>query len=64
MEQWLNSHLFLAGVQFSIADIALYAYTHTAEDGGFDLSPWTAVRRWLRRVEAVPGFLTMEEACS
>jgi len=64
MEQWLNSHLFLAGEHFSIADIALYAYTHTAEDGGFDLSSWTAVRRWLRRVEAVPGFLTMEETCS
>jgi len=64
MDQWLKSHMFLAGEQFSIADIALYAYTHTAEDGGFDLSSWTAVRRWLRRVEAVPGFLTMEEACS
>ena len=63
MEEWLNSHLFLAGDQFSIADIALYAYTHTAEDGGFDLSSWSTVQSWLRRVETVPGFLTMEEVC-
>ena len=63
METALVSHPFLAGDQFSVADIALFAYTHTAEDGGIDLSPWPAVRRWLGRVEAIPNFLSMEDAC-
>ena len=63
METALVSRPFLAGDQFSVADIALFAYTHTAEDGGIDLSPWPAVRRWLGRVEAIPNFLSMEEAC-
>ena len=63
MEEWLNSHLYLAGDQFSIAYIALYAYTHTAKEWVFDLSSWSTVQSWLRRVETVPGFLTMEEVC-
>jgi len=63
METALVSRPFLAGDQFSVADIALFAYTHTAEDGGIELSPWPAVRRWLGRVEAMPNFLPMEEAC-
>lgn len=63
MDQWLGSHPFLGGDDFSIADIALYAYTHLAEDGGIGLSPWSAVRQWLRRVDTVPGFQSMEEIC-
>jgi glutathione S-transferase len=63
MEKTLSSSDFLAGNLFSIADIALYAYTHTAEDGGVDLSPWSAVRQWLQRVESVPGFVPMAQAC-
>ena len=63
MEKALSSNLFLVGEQFSIADIALYAYTHTAEDGGIALAPWNAVRQWLQRVESVPGFLPMSQAC-
>lgn len=63
MEKALSSSLFLVGDRFTIADIALYAYTHTAEDGGVELSPWSAVRQWLQRVEAVPGFLPMAQAC-
>ena len=63
MEKALSSSFFLVGDRFMIADIALYAYTHTAEDGGVELSPWSAVRQWLQRVEAVPGFLPMAQAC-
>ncbi|MEE8496571.1 MAG: glutathione S-transferase family protein [Xanthomonadales bacterium] len=63
MEKDLSSNLFLGGSRFSIADIALYAYTHTAEEGGIDLSPWNAVRQWLLRVESVAGFVPMAQAC-
>ena len=63
LEKAVSSNLFLGGDRFSIADIALYAYTHTAEDGGVDLSPWSAVRQWLQRVESAPGFVPMAQAC-
>lgn len=63
MEDRLGQAPFLAGESFTIADIALYAYTHTAEDGGFDLQPYSNVRRWLNLVQAQEGFVTMREAC-
>ncbi len=44
MEKALSSSPFLDSDRFTVADIALYACTHTAEDGGVDLSPWSAVR--------------------
>ena len=46
---------YFVGERFTIADIALYAYTHVAPEGGFDLEPYPAVRRWLERVSAQPG---------
>jgi glutathione S-transferase len=46
-----------------VADIALYAYTHVAADGGFELDPYPGIAAWLGRVEQVPGFRTMTEAC-
>ena len=55
MEQRLASHPFLVGDRYSIADIALYAYTHVADEGGFDLAGYPAVRTWLGRVAAQPG---------
>lgn len=64
MEHTLAEHPFMVGQGFSVADIALYAYTHTAADGGFDLSRFAAIEAWLRRVEAQPGFLPMAQACS
>ncbi len=57
MQTHLSSHDWFAGKDYSIADIALYGYTHTAADGGFDLSNYPAVGRWLKRVEATPGFV-------
>ncbi len=51
---------FVAG-RLTIADIALYAYTHVAEEGGFDLAPYGAVRAWLDRVAAEPGHVPITE---
>jgi glutathione S-transferase len=50
MEKQLQRTSYLVGEDFSIADIALYAYTHVADEGGFDLSPYPAIRDWLARV--------------
>jgi glutathione S-transferase len=55
IEQRLGRRPFLVGDDYSIADIALYAYTHVAHEGGFDLSRFPAVRAWLERVRRVPG---------
>ena len=55
MEKRLGETPFFAGQALSVADIALYAYTHTAGEGGFDLGPYPAVRAWLGRVESDPG---------
>jgi glutathione S-transferase len=56
LETRLKSAQWLAGDTFSIADIALYAYTHSADDGGYDLGAFPAVVKWLARVAAVPGY--------
>ena len=55
MERHLAERAFLVGERYSVADIALYAYTHVAGEGGFDLEPYPAVRAWLDRVAAQPG---------
>jgi len=55
MEKHLSSSLFFVADRYSIADIALYAYTHVADEGGFDLSPFGAIRAWLDRVRNQPG---------
>jgi len=55
MERHLAAHEFLVAERYTIADIALYAYTHVAEEGGFDLSGLPAVRAWLTRVAQQPG---------
>jgi len=59
MEKALAATPFLVGEQPTLADIALYAYTHVAPEGGFSLEDYPAVRRWLDRVPAVPGFVPM-----
>lgn len=55
METRLGEASWLAGTAFSVADIALYAYTHMADEGGFDLSRYPAIQSWLARVAAQPG---------
>jgi glutathione S-transferase len=55
---------WLAAGSYTIADIALYAYTHTAAEGGFDLGPYPGIRRWLDRVRSELGHISQmqEEA--
>ncbi|MGH2904662.1 MAG: glutathione S-transferase family protein [Solirubrobacteraceae bacterium] len=57
MERELAPREFLVAGRYTIADIALYAYTHVAEEGGFDLSGYPAIGRWLDRVAAQPGYV-------
>jgi glutathione S-transferase len=59
MEQHLDGRAFLVGGRYTIADIALYAYTHVAHEGGFNLGGFPAVRAWLDRVREQPGHLLM-----
>jgi glutathione S-transferase len=55
MDQHLKSRRFFVGERYTIADIALFAYTHVAHEGGHDLMPYASVRSWLVRVAAQPG---------
>jgi glutathione S-transferase len=55
MERRLSTRDFLVADRYTVADIALYAYTHVADEGGFDLSPYPAVCGWLERVRDQPG---------
>ncbi|MBA4210537.1 MAG: glutathione S-transferase [Parvibaculum sp.] len=59
MERHLSSHDWFAGGAYSIADIALYAYTHVAHEGDFDLAPYKAVNSWLARVASEPLHVPM-----
>lgn len=59
MEQQLARSPFLAGESMTTADISLYAYTHVAQEGGFELEPYTGIREWLRRIEDQPGYVAM-----
>jgi glutathione S-transferase len=60
MERHLDGREFLVGDRYSIADISLYAYTHVAHEGAFDLSPYPAIRAWLDRVAAQPGHVPID----
>jgi glutathione S-transferase len=59
MEQHLEREPFFVGGRYSIADIALYAYTHCAADGGFDLEAYPAIQGWLARVKSQPRHVPM-----
>ena len=60
MERHLAGRAYLVGERYSVADISLYANTHVAHEGGFDLGPYPAVRGWLARVAAQPGHVTID----
>ena len=60
MERHLDGRQFLVGEGITLADIALYAYTHVAHEGGLDLEPNPAVRAWLERVAAEPGHVPID----
>jgi glutathione S-transferase len=61
MEQHLRRRTFFVGERYSIADIALYAYTHVAGEGGFDLSSFPIIRGWLERVRAQPRHIPITQ---
>jgi glutathione S-transferase len=60
MERHLEGRDYLVGDAMSLADIALYAYTHVAPEGGFDLEGYLVVRGWLDRVAAEPGHVAID----
>jgi glutathione S-transferase len=62
MEGHLAKRAFFVEERYTIADVALYAYTHVAEEGGFALAPYPAIRAWLARVAAQPGHVPITEA--
>ncbi len=59
MNSQLASNDFFANNRYSIADIALYAYTHVAHEGGFDLGKYSNINAWLKRVQSQPGHIPM-----
>lgn len=61
MQSHLAAHDWFAGDRYSVADIALYGYTHAAGEGGFDLSAYPAVSRWLERVREQPRHIPLSE---
>ena len=62
MERHLSGNDFFVGGRYTVADIALYAYTHVAHEGGFDLAGYPAVRAWMGRVTARPGHVPITQA--
>lgn len=64
MERHLAEYDWFAPVGYSIADIALYAYTHIADEGGFDLAPYRSIGAWLGRVAEQPGHITLSQETS
>jgi glutathione S-transferase len=61
METHLSHRDWFAGGRYSIADIALYGYTHSATEGGFDLTRYPNVTAWLTRVASTPGYVPLSE---
>jgi len=59
MEGHLAKHNFFVG-DYSIADIALFAYTHVSHEGGFPLADFPKISAWIERVQAQPGFVRMK----
>jgi glutathione S-transferase len=60
MDEHLATRPYFVGERLSLADIALYAYTHVADEGGYRLSDYPAMAAWLDRVAATRGFLPMD----
>jgi glutathione S-transferase len=60
MERHLATRAFVVGERYTVADISLYAYTHVAHEGGFDLEPYPAIRTWLEQVAGQPGHIAID----
>jgi glutathione S-transferase len=61
MERHLSQNLYFVDNRYSIADITLFAYTHVAEEGGFQLSRYPHLQAWIRRVQQQPGHISIED---
>lgn len=61
MEEQLSRSSFLVGDSLTIADISLFAYTHVAHEGGFDLEGYPNILNWINRIQALPHFVTMSQ---
>ena len=61
MEQQLRRHAFIATDNYNIADIALFAYTHVADEGGFKLDDYAAIREWITTIKGRPNFVPMAQ---
>lgn len=62
METHLTNHQFFVGERYTIADIGLFAYTHVADEGGFDLTRFPAIQAWLERVKTQPQHIRITQA--
>jgi glutathione S-transferase len=62
MEGHMKSREWYVGEHYSVADIALYAYTHVADEGGFDLAGYPAIRVWLERVRSQPRYIPITQS--
>ena len=61
MEQHLEKNDFFVGDRYSIADIGLFAYTHVAPEGGFDLTGFPGIQSWIDRVKTQPGYISIKQ---
>ncbi|MEH1813557.1 MAG: glutathione S-transferase family protein [Nostoc sp.] len=62
MDKHLTSQDFFVGERYTIADIALFAYTHVADEGGFDLTQYPAIQAWIERVKTQPRYISVTQA--
>ncbi len=61
MENHLTTHKFFVNERYTIADIALFAYTHVADEGGFDLTKFPAIQAWIERVKSQPRYIRITQ---
>ncbi|MBD2775121.1 glutathione S-transferase family protein [Iningainema tapete] len=61
MENHLTNHNFFVGERYTIADICLFAYTHVADEGGFDLTRFPAIQAWIERVKTQPRYMPITQ---
>lgn len=61
MEKHLSEHDFFVAGKVSVADIALYAYTHVAHEGGFDLSQYVAIQNWFKRIQQLDNYIAITD---
>ena len=62
MEKHLSGHIFFVGERYTIADIGLFAYTHVADEGGFDLARFPAIQAWIKRIQAMPEYISITQS--